>query len=71
MRYELLLLFLIPMFALCGSRPTTNNANDVGVVIREYDVPTPNSRPHDPAVAPQTNATDCEAGAFSVFTMHA
>jgi hypothetical protein len=27
------------------------DANDISVVIREYDVPTPNSRPHDPEVA--------------------
>src|SRR5947208_16280941 len=26
--------------------------NDWNVDIKEYDVPTPNSRPHDPAVAP-------------------
>src|SRR5437667_10828304 len=52
MRYAILLLFLIPMFAVCVSRPVSNDATDVGVVIREYDVPTPNSRPHDPAVAP-------------------
>jgi hypothetical protein len=52
MRYAILLLFLIPMFAVCVSRPATNDANNVGVLIREYDVPTPNSRPHDQAVAP-------------------
>jgi streptogramin lyase len=27
-------------------------AGDLNVSIREYDVPTPKSRPHDPAVAP-------------------
>src|SRR5438128_10341532 len=27
-------------------------ANDLRLTIREYDVPTANSRPHDPAVAP-------------------
>jgi len=26
--------------------------NDWNVDIKEYDVPTPNSRPHDPTVAP-------------------
>jgi len=42
-------LFLIPVFAFCASLTMTNDAK---VTIREYDVPTPNSRPHDPAVAP-------------------
>ena len=42
-------LFLFPLFVFCAARPVTNNAR---VTIREYDVPTPNSRPHDPAVAP-------------------
>jgi virginiamycin B lyase len=27
-------------------------STDVKLTIREYDVPTPNSRPHDPAVTP-------------------
>lgn len=31
---------------------TTIAAGDDDVVIREWDVPTPNSRPHDPAVGP-------------------
>jgi hypothetical protein len=43
------LLFLFPLFVFCAARTVTN---DVTVTIREYDVPTPNSRPHDPAVAP-------------------
>src|SRR5688500_6562556 len=43
------LVFLSPLFVFCAARPVTN---DVRVTIREYDVPTPNSRPHDPAVAP-------------------
>ena len=42
-------LFLFPLFVFGAARPVTN---DVRVTIREYDVPTPNSRPHDPAVAP-------------------
>src|SRR6267154_5479914 len=35
-----------PIIAVSG----TQNAG--GVVIKEWEVPTPNSRPHDPAVAP-------------------
>ena len=46
---KILFLLLFPVFAFCASRPMTN---DLAVTIREYDVPTPNSRPHDPAVAP-------------------
>jgi len=42
-------LFFLPLFVFCAARPATK---DVRVTIREYDVPTPNSRPHDPAVAP-------------------
>src|SRR5947207_15097174 len=43
------LLSVLPFLVFCMSRPLTNDAR---VTIREYDVPTPNSRPHDPAVAP-------------------
>jgi len=46
---KFVLLLLFPLFVFCAARPVTN---DVRVTIREYDVPTPNSRPHDPAVAP-------------------
>jgi hypothetical protein len=35
MRNVILPLFLISMFAFCLSRPVTNDANDVEVVIRE------------------------------------
>jgi streptogramin lyase len=42
-------LFLFPLFVFCAARPVPT---DVRVTIREYDMPTPNSRPHDPAVAP-------------------
>jgi len=42
-------LFLSPLFVFCAARLVTK---DVRVTIREYDVPTPNSRPHVPAVAP-------------------
>jgi virginiamycin B lyase len=49
MRKRILFLSLFPVFVFCASRPVST---DVKVIIREYDVPTPNSRPHDPAVAP-------------------
>lgn len=45
-------LFLFPLFVFCAARPVTNDAR---VTIREYDVPTPNSRPHDTAVAPNNS----------------
>src|SRR6266700_2549125 len=46
---RILLFSLFPVFVFCASRPLVN---DTKFSIREYDVPTPNSRPHDPAVAP-------------------
>jgi len=46
---KVLFLFVFPAYLFCASRPV---AIDTKVTIREYDVPTPNSRPHDPAVAP-------------------
>jgi hypothetical protein len=46
---KFVLLFLSPLFIFCAARPVPNDAR---VTIREFDVPTPNSRPHDPAVAP-------------------
>ncbi len=46
---RILLVSLFPVFVFCASRPLFN---DTKFAIREYDVPTPNSRPHDPAVAP-------------------
>src|SRR6266545_1228515 len=49
MLHKILFLFLLPVFMFCASRPM---ATDIKVAIREYDVPTPNSRPHDPAIAP-------------------
>ncbi len=45
-------LFVFPLFVFCVARPVPT---DVRVTIREYDVPTPNSRPHDPAVAPDNS----------------
>lgn len=42
---------LTPVVLLCVSI-TLSHAADTRVVIREWDVPTPNSRPHDPAVDP-------------------
>src|SRR5687768_13662136 len=49
MRNKILFLFLFPFFVFCASPAVTD---DMKVAIRQYDVPTPNSRPHDPAVAP-------------------
>ncbi|HEX9424204.1 MAG TPA: hypothetical protein VF899_13245, partial [Pyrinomonadaceae bacterium] len=49
MLHKILFLFLLPVFMFCASRPMVT---DIKVAIREYDVPTPNSRPHDPAIAP-------------------
>jgi len=42
-------LCLLALAATLAGAPTAGNLN---VHIREYEVPTPNSRPHDPAVAP-------------------
>src|SRR3989441_3259276 len=49
MLHRILFLCLFPFLVFCAARPVPN---DVRVTIREFDVPTPNSRPHDPAVAP-------------------
>ncbi len=43
-------LILFGTYALL--RTAAANGGDLKVTIREWDVPTPNSRPHDPAVAP-------------------
>src|ERR1043166_1316628 len=43
------LLLLTLAVAFCNASPT---AADWKATIKEYDVPTPNSRPHDPEVAP-------------------
>jgi virginiamycin B lyase len=45
-RSPVLLLILV----LCGIMPAAASAIEIS--IREYEAPTPNSRPHDPAVAP-------------------
>lgn len=42
------LLLLLIATAFCTPAPVSN---DWKATIKEYDVPTPNSRPHDPEVA--------------------
>jgi virginiamycin B lyase len=41
-----------PVFLGCVLLPLSLAAAEWKVAIREFDVPTPNSRPHDPEVAP-------------------
>lgn len=50
-------LLLLTIVAFCNPSPIRNDSplslnNDWQAKIKEYDVPTPNSRPHDPEVAP-------------------
>src|SRR6266478_3803577 len=40
------------VFALAAGLASTTTAGVLNVQIQEYEVPTPNSRPHDPAIAP-------------------
>jgi hypothetical protein len=42
-----LLPFIVPVCSLAGA-----TAANLDITIRELNVPTPKSRPHDPAIAP-------------------
>ncbi len=53
------------LFSLFAARPahTQSAVSELNVTIREWDVPTPNARPHDPALAPDGALWFTEQGA--------
>ncbi|MBI4765500.1 MAG: hypothetical protein HY787_13000 [Deltaproteobacteria bacterium] len=44
---------IVILIFLSVSLPVSSDGGDIKVTIKEWEVPTPNSRPHDPAVDPE------------------
>src|SRR5947209_19265744 len=45
-------LYKVCLFTVAATLAASTNVGTLDVQIREFEVPTPNSRPHDPALAP-------------------
>ena len=45
-------LYRLLLFTLAATLAASTNVGTLDVQIREFEVPTPKSRPHDPALAP-------------------
>ncbi len=43
---------IVFLILLSVSIPISSDGGDIKVIIKEWEVPTPNSRPHDPAIDP-------------------